>query len=408
MLCKDSKIYIVVTPFFPASDSFRGSYVYDQVKAIQRTGKYEVIVFRPKSIIDKADQYEYQGIKVYLFPVVDMPSYFFNGLTNGLNACLFVRHIKKLNINLDQVSVVHGHTSSFGIYGLALKKKIPAIKVLVQHHDRDPFTIRNGKLAHWRCNLLYRALVNVNIFNKVDCHVSISSVVEDNLLSFPRPGIYENYSPYLEKLRKIQNIRKIHPKNSVILYNGVDRTKFYPLALHTDTNVFKIGCIGNFVHLKDQITLINAVEDLIQRQVIPGLQVSFIGSGPLLNMCQQYVVDHHLSHCITFEEEVMHHQLLQYYNSLDLFVLPSCYEGFGCVYTEAYACGVPFMACKHQGAAECIQPSDADKWLIEPHDFKRLSYLIEQYYIHRYSQELTVSYDIDILIKQFLEQIDKL
>lgn len=55
--------------FFSTPDSFRGPFIYDQVKAIQKTGKYEVIVFRPTSLRDKRVSYEYEGIKVYLFHI---------------------------------------------------------------------------------------------------------------------------------------------------------------------------------------------------------------------------------------------------------------------------------------------------------------------------------------------------
>ena len=37
-------IYLVITPFFPSAQSFRGPYVSDQVKAIMCDGRYRVIV----------------------------------------------------------------------------------------------------------------------------------------------------------------------------------------------------------------------------------------------------------------------------------------------------------------------------------------------------------------------------
>ena len=40
---KDKSIYLVVTAFFPSVESFRGPYVYDQVKAIMKDGRYQVV-----------------------------------------------------------------------------------------------------------------------------------------------------------------------------------------------------------------------------------------------------------------------------------------------------------------------------------------------------------------------------
>ena len=78
-------------------------------------------------------------------------------------------------------------------------------------------------------------------------------------------------------------------------------------------------------------------------------------------MCEEYIKEHGLELYVEWPNEVTHEKLPDYYRSLDLFVLPSVYEGFGCVYTEAYACGVPFIGVFDQGAAEVIAPEECDK-----------------------------------------------
>ena len=88
--------------------------------------------------------------------------------------------------------------------------------------------------------------------------------------------------------------------------------------------------------------------------------------------------------------------------------LPSYFEGFGCVYTEAAASGIPFMGVFGQGAAEVLEPSEFDKWLIQPHDYKRLAKLFIQYYTERYEQKLCQEYNIDILITDFLRSLEVL
>lgn len=55
-------IYLVITELFPTSDSFRGPYVYDQVRAIEKDGRYEVVVLRPTSWLHKEKNYEYNEI----------------------------------------------------------------------------------------------------------------------------------------------------------------------------------------------------------------------------------------------------------------------------------------------------------------------------------------------------------
>lgn len=131
-----------------------------------------------------------------------------------------------------------------------------------------------------------------------------------------------------------------------------------------------------------------------------------IGSGEYLEECRQYVSDKDLSDYVEFLTEMPHEKLPDFYRSLDLFVLPSYFEGFGCVFTEAYACGVPFMTCKNQGVSELVE--DPDKWLIDKEDDKQLANLIMNYKRERYMQKLNGPYEIDKLIPAYLDKLETL
>lgn len=399
------KYYLCVTPFFPSKEAVYGSYIYDQVKAISRNSDFEVLVFRPTSRRGKQSYYEYDGIKVFLFPSLFMPSYFFNGLTNSYNGHAFVAALKKIGINPNDIAVVHCHTATYACYGIAVKKLNTQIKVVLQHHDKDPYQILNGKFAGFLPNLLFRAIVNIRNFKQIDCHVCISEAVKDNLLAFPKPGIDEIYDPYKRQVKKIEWLKNDTSDFACyVLYNGVDTTQFKFIKKQNNSN-FTIGCIGNYQYLKDHITLLKAIDLLNQRNLIYNLKVRLIGHGPLENDLRNYVKEYHLEETVCFEKEVDHSDLPEFYNSLDLFVLPSIFEGFGCVYTEAAACGVPFMMCKGQGAAEYIKESEADKWLIEKGDFASLADKIHLFYINRYEQKLSKTFDIDKLIIDFLRNV---
>lgn len=193
--------------------------------------------------------------------------------------------------------------------------------------------------------------------------------------------------------------------NTYVLYNGVDTSIFHTIAGLKDRKVFKIGCVSNFNVLKDHITLIRSIENIVKKNPDIRLIVSFVGSGETVDYCREYIISHGLSKYFTFESEVLHGQLAEYYNTLDLFVLPSYFEGFGCVFTEAAACGVPFMGCYHQGYSEYIPDSDKDQWLIAPHDYQQLSQLIKRQMIQPVKQRLTYPYDINVLIKSYLHHL---
>ena len=138
------------------------------------------------------------------------------------------------------------------------------------------------------------------------------------------------------------------------------------------------------------------------------MRLSLLGSGETRPKIERYINENGLVNFIEWPMEVRHEQLPEYYNTLNLFVLPSIFEGFGCVYTEAFACGVPFICCYGQGAAECIAPDEREKWLMPPHDYVALAGLIERQYRERHVQHLCTDYDIDVLIKRFLNLIKEL
>lgn len=401
-------VYIVVTPFFPTPNSWRGAYVLDQVKAIMRNSDYDVRVFMGGNKRDS--DYEIDGIKVYRYKIRELPSNILNGFFNWYNARSFVKRVLQVGINPQDVAFVHCHVSMRAACGLALKKLNPNIKVLLQHHDLDPFNLRSGKiLRNNRFNIRYRAKKAIALYNEVDLHICISEACRDCLTSFPKPRPVEVYGDSIRSLKLCEGLPSIKPKKIYVLYNGVDCSLFKPLdnadCMKTDS-LFRIGCIANFNELKDHITLIKAFEIMINSGYT-NMRLSLLGSGETRKMCEDYLLKHNLMQYVEWPKEVTHDQLPNYYHSLNLFVLPSYFEGFGCVYTEAAACGVPFMGVFGQGAAECIAPEERVDWLIAPHDFEQLAKNIEQYYKQRKKQLLCQPYDIDVFIRNYLEYLKK-
>lgn len=403
----DKKIYLVVTPFFPTPDNFRGSFIFDAVRAIKHDGRFHPVVFVPKRPCDRRKEYVVDGVRVHLFPMLQMPSYFFNGLTNGINGRWFVNAVRKTGIKLRNVAVCHAHVSVFGALALAVKKENTRIITLLQHHDLDPYTIRNGKLADWYPNLRYRAIAARKVFEAIDVHVSVSEAVRENLRRFPGHAHKIHYTQYSRKLRKLKGLSRTSLKGSVVLYNGVDTAIFNTNREGSeriiDKHHLKIGCIANFQDLKRHIDLLEALYILKKKGYY--IEAELIGTGPELDSCKTYVATHGLTDIVKFKTEMAHAQLPDFYKNIDLFVLPSIFEGFGCVYTESWACGTPFIACEGQGAAEYIKPEDAHLWLCKQKDPFDLAAKIENFIINRPEQHLRHPIDINVLMKDFLNKL---
>lgn len=402
------KYYICVTPFFPSPSSWQGAYVLDQVKAIQRHSNYKVVVFKTHSLNDRQEDYEVDGVKVHAIRPLLMPSYVLNGMTEGIVGYMFVRKLRSLDICPQEVAYVHCHTANHAAFGFGIKSVNPDAKVLIQFHDLDPYTLRNGRWADKRWNVRYRAKKSLFAFNRADLLISISTPVQDNLLAFPKARKAEIYQSYLDRLNQISDFPKMCPKKTYVLYNGVDTRIFNEGIEDNDleeSDIFRIGCIANFQELKDHMTLIKAFNILCEKGY-KNIILSLLGNGKMRSTCEKYLQEHELQKYVEWPQEVSHDKLSKYYHSLDLFVLPSYYEGFGCVYTEAHACGIPFMGCYDQGAAECISPIERDQWLVNPHDYEQLAKLIERQYKERNKQHLCQPYDIEELIKKYLEYLN--
>lgn len=398
------RIYLVITPFFPTSDSFRGAFVYDQVKAIKRIGVYDqIVIMRPRMIWQRIEDYEYDGFRVHYFPTMMLPSNLLIGLFEKINISFFLASVRKIGINIRDVAVAHAHVSMNGCYALSIKKKNPKVKSVLQHHDPDPYSINLSKrFAECGWNTRENSRYLQKIFEKIDLHVCVSNKVMHNLLAFPKAGKEEVYPRYLHLLEQVDGLENVKLKNTYILYNGVDTQIFYPSEKKNKSDKFVIGCIANFLEWKDQLTLLRTVKRLIE-QGIRNVEAILIGTGPMLDECRKFVSENELGDYVTFRQEMKHENLREFYQSLDLFVLPSYFEGFGCVFTEAYACGVPFMSCYNQGISELVE--EPEKWLIERGDDEQLEKIISNYMHDKYDQKIRSNYNINNLIFNFLDKL---
>jgi len=375
--------YVVLTPFFPSEEDFTGPFIYDQVKALQNGSDYEVIVIKStKSVTEQS--YEYNGIRVHQIKIVDVPSFFLPGLFHKINTAKILKKLIELTKNrLDSIRFIHGHVSyPFGVLAVQLARKIGA-QSIVQHHGFDVMGYTNGRFQNKWIRSINKYWINqchVPILNQADWNIGVSKKTLDELHAI---------SGYIST-------------KEYVLYNGINKQKFYPIAGQKDLSKFTIGCVANFWEIKDQITLIKAVHELVKSQY-HSIRVFFVGTGAGLKQCQYYVKEHNLADNVFFMDTVPHHELLHFYNTLDLFVLPSYWEAFGCVYVEAHVCGVPFIAVQEQGISEIVKPIHADRQLIAKSDVNALQNNILYYYQHRsYFPELNIDYTIDVLIKAFL------
>lgn len=394
--------YVIVTPFFPSPENWRGAYCYDFVVALRKTRRCRVEVFVP----GKGADYELDDIKVHRFATWQLPSNIFPFLLSGRNQKSFLRAIGKVGLDVADIAVCHAHTANLAIYPLAVKQKNKCCLTLLHHHDKGSFGLNTGVFRHcWLYNMIEFPILRM-MHARIDCHVFISEASRRSFLSAPNIG-NEFYDGYIRQMRWLPYC-PVKIKNSIILHNGVNLKLFDGDRGRTSDTLDNcspvVGCIGNFIESKHQIGLLKAI--IILRGRGMDIKIIFIGSGPEMEKCKSFAADNNIN--AEFRSEVRHEDLPEFYRSIDLFVLPSHFEGFGCVFTESWACGTPFITCEGQGMDDMIPEDERSLWLCKPRDPNDLATKIGNYLRNRPMQHLAAEIDIDKLVPEFVEKIESL
>ena len=102
--------YYILTPFFPSTNSFRGSYLLDQAKAIQHISGYSVKVIILSSFYSSSkSSYTIENIECFTFKVLDFPSFLFPGWFKKWNLFRFNSFLIRNGMECDSESIIHGH-----------------------------------------------------------------------------------------------------------------------------------------------------------------------------------------------------------------------------------------------------------------------------------------------------------
>jgi len=107
-------------------------------------------------------------------------------------------------------------------------------------------------------------------------------------------------------------------------------------------------------------------------QAVPGVKYLVVGEGPDLPRLQQLAARLGLQDRVSFLGRRTVAEIVSLYNLADLFVLltrtePPDVEGFGLVFLEAAACGLPSLGGRSGGIPEAIEEGRTG-WLVDPCD----------------------------------------
>ena len=185
-------------------------------------------------------------------------------------------------------------------------------------------------------------------------------------------------SHFTEKLVKNINCKA----KTVALPLGVNPDFFKPLQpYHKEKNILKICSVSRILQFKGHDFILKTLENLPENY-LNRVEWNIAGTGPFLNSLKALVKKGKMKNQIHFHGFVPDENLPNFYNLADLFVLATReqkksikVEGFGLVFLEAQACGLPVIGTNTGGISDAVKVGEGG-WLIQQDNQKQLEELI--------------------------------
>jgi len=267
----------------------------------------------------------------------------------SFSAWKFIKSINKSDLDINQYDIIHIHACDTPIiiafYRLARQYYK---KIVLQFHGLNVFKDygKNEDKA-----FLHNGLpIKRKLINAADRVICISKKVEDIIL------------------------RECPHAITSIVYNGVDTELFHAVD-KKERSLRKIICVANLIEIKGQKYLIEAFYNL--SKTIADIQLIIVGRGQDEEILKKLVEEYGLKEKVIFKGYVNYDTVAEMMRSSDVFVLPSFYEGFGCVYLEAMASKVATVACHGAGIDEIIKDG-INGMLVTPKSVESLKACLEK------------------------------
>jgi teichuronic acid biosynthesis glycosyltransferase TuaC len=237
--------------------------------------------------------------------------------------------------------VIHAHAALPCGHAAALLSRRLNIPFVVTVHGLDVFnTCHGGGIpAAWR------RTASLEVYGEARNVVCISGKVQEVLKSGTPAGT-----------------------RSTVVYNGVNPDLFSPnpAAEAPDPEIL---VVGNLLPSKGHELVLKAIENL--KPSFPRLRCNIIGEGPDRVRLEMLVRASGIGEQVQFVGRRSRSEVAEAMRRCSVFVLPSRYEGLGCVYLEAMSCAKPVIGCRGQGIDEVIDHGK-NGWLIPADGLEQL------------------------------------
>lgn len=203
---------------------------------------------------------------------------------------------------------------------------------------------------------VWKAPAKVSIrwmIRKLDAFISISAVTKERLVSWSR---LDDRKGWILPNSFDPGCFSPGPKNAVLLER-------YRLLGHSV--LMTCGRMASTERLKGFDEVLDILPEV--RKVIPNLRYLVVGDGDDRARLEGKTRRLGLEDVVIFTGYVREEEKVDHYRLADVYVMPSQQEGFGFVYLEAMACGIPTIAGKWDGGREALRGGALGR-LVEPGD----------------------------------------
>jgi phosphatidyl-myo-inositol dimannoside synthase len=167
------------------------------------------------------------------------------------------------------------------------------------------------------------------------------------------------------------------PERVVVVHNGVNPTTFRKTAVspgeesrYRPNGERLLLTVTRLYPYKGVDRMLEALPAIAA--AVPDVRYLIVGEGPDLARLQRLAAGLGLQERVSFLGRRTVDEIVSLYNLADLFVLltredPPDVEGFGLVFLEAAACGLPSVGGRSGGIPEAIEDGRSG-WLVDPRD----------------------------------------
>ncbi|HPT88941.1 MAG TPA: glycosyltransferase [Bacilli bacterium] len=172
------------------------------------------------------------------------------------------------------------------------------------------------------------------------------------------------------KIKKLYNLSFL----PYVIHNGINFA-LYKRPIHR-TSISTIGHIGRLEEVKNHWMIISVFSMLVKKY--PNLHLYLVGSGSKEEEIKQQIKDNCLENKVTLLGQIDNVPIVL--QAIDLFFMPSYYEGLPLALIEAMASGCVIVASSVGGIKDIIK-DDINGYLVDnPYDcekfFSQINYLI--------------------------------